>query len=314
MRIIPRRAKLIIASLAIATAVLHPSTATGQDEGETITVNTRLVSFTVQLPKKPKNDETREMLNHLSITADGTPHQIAFASTDAPASVALLIDSSTSMRGRKYERTRQAVDELISEADPRTKYTLITFNLTAKNHGEFNGDREGRHALLSTLKHEMATGETALYDACLEAQRTLNEKRAAGGRRALIIFTDGLDTKSKTTLTQLNDGLDALGSLVYIVVLGSEVQNWELTARSPSNPILDEISNQLRAATQGQVFPARSATALHHAAGKVARQLNATAQISFYPRADAAEKGLHKLAVTHPDSRPLPTRKNYFID
>ncbi|MCA1613775.1 MAG: VWA domain-containing protein [Acidobacteria bacterium] len=314
MPTIRAQARLIIASLAVAAALLNTPAAAGQDEGDTVTVNTRLVSLTVQLPKSAGSEKGHDLLGRLRVTADGAPHPIAFASADAPSSVALLVDASTSMRGRKYERTRDAVGELISEADPRTRYTLITFNLTTKLHGEFGGDREGRRALLNSLKGIRPDGETALYDACLDARRVLTSMRSAGGRRALVVFTDGLDTKSKATLAQLNEGLDALGGLVYVVVLSSHVASWELVARAPEDPVLDEISAGLSAATQGQVFPARSATALHQTAGKVARRLDATAQIGFYPLAAAAGKGTHRLAVTQPDNTALHARKHYFID
>ncbi|MEN9221132.1 MAG: hypothetical protein Q6M04_01705 [Thermostichus sp. BF3_bins_97] len=87
-------------------------------------------------------------------------------------------------------------------------------------------------------------GNTALYDASLEAAQFLSDFRQSENlNRRLVVFSDGIDNDSRLTLAQAITGIQALpngsglGIPTYIVGLGTDLDLFEL--------------QQMAAATQG---------------------------------------------------------------
>lgn len=284
--------------------------ASHETDEDVVSVTTRLVGVTVELPDGIRDDSD---LRALDINADGVHHRPAFAAVGGGANVGLVVDMSTSMKGRKASRTREAVREFLKHSDPRNEYALIVFNGTVNFVGEFRGDEGGRRALDEALGKTVAEGETILYDACLKARDVVAGMSGEHSKRALVVFTDGHDTRSKTPLAALDRGLNSLGGLVYLVVLGSAVQAEQPFTSNP-DPYNESVARELAKAARGEAFPARSAVSLIDASRKVARRLSRTAHLGFYPTRAAALPGTHTLSVTTPGGRPLRARERYTID
>lgn len=273
-------------------------------------MTTRLVGVTVELADGTRDDSD---LSALDINADGVHHRPAFAEVSGGANVGLVVDMSTSMKGRKASRTREAVREFLKHSDPRNEYALIVFNGAVNFVGEFRGDEGGRRALDEALGKTAAEGETILYDACLKTRDVVAGMSGEHTKRALVVFTDGHDTRSKTPLAALDRGLNSLGGLVYLVVLGSAVQAEQPYTTNP-DPHNESVARELAKAARGEAFPARSAVSLIEASRKVAGRLGRTAHLGFYPTQAAALPGTHTLSVTTPGGRPLRARERYTID
>jgi Mg-chelatase subunit ChlD len=290
-----------------------------RDAEEVVRVTTDLVSLTAAIDENSKAARSARALERLRVFADGRPQQIAFASADDPAAVALLVDTSTSMGGRKAARTLRAVGDFISNSDERNTYALIVFTSEVREVGRYAGDGAGRRALLKDLEAEQRRGgETALYDACLRAGEIIAPAAAADPRRkrALVVFTDGLDTRSRSTPEALARGLDELGGLVYVIVLGGGVGNYEWSKLSDSDPHLDETAAGLRRVIAGEVFEAPSGFSLLSETERAARGLRGSVQLGFYvrPPDSAALPGTHRLLVTDARGRPLRSRPSYVIN
>jgi len=284
--------------------------ASADADDDVIKVTTRLVGVTVELADGTRDDSD---LRALDINADGVHHRPAFAAVEGGANVGLVVDMSTSMKGRKASRTREAVQEFLKHSDPRNKYALIVFNGAVNFVGEFRGDEGGRRALGEALGETIAEGETILYDACLKARDVVAGMSGEHSKRALVVFTDGHDTRSKTPLAALDRGLNSLGGLVYLVVLGSAVQAEQPFTSNPDT-YNESVARELAKAARGEAFPARSAVSLIDASRKVARRLSRTAHLGFYPTQAAALPGTHTLSVTTPGGRTLRARERYTID
>lgn len=311
--------RLFILALTIALLLCQSPSARPQSrqvaashetDEDVISVTTRLVGITVELADGIRDDSD---LRALDINADGVHHRPAFAAVEGGANVGLVVDMSTSMKGRKASRTREAVREFLKHSDPRNKYALLVFNGAVNFVGEFRGDEGGRRALDEALGGTSAEGETILYDACLKARDIVAGMSGEHSKRALVVFTDGHDTRSKTPLAALDRGLNSLGGLVYLVVLGSAVQAEQPFTSNP-DPYNESVARELAKAARGEAFPARSAVSLIKASRKVARRLSRTAHLGFYPTQAAALPGTHTLSVTTPGGRPLRARERYTID
>ena len=309
-----------LAAIALTTLLLLCQTpaarsqqrqlASADADDDVIKVTTRLVGVTVELADGTRDDSD---LRALDINADGVHHRPAFAAVEGGANVGLVVDMSTSMKGRKASRTREAVQEFLKHSDPRNKYALIVFNGAVNFVGEFRGDEGGRRALDEALGETIAEGETILYDACLKARDVVAGMSGEHSKRALVVFTDGHDTRSKTPLAALDRGLNSLGGLVYLVVLGSAVQAEQPYTSNPDT-YNESVARELAKAARGEAFPARSAVSLIDASRKVAKRLSRTAHLGFYPTQAAALPGTHTLSVTTPGGRTLRARERYTID
>ncbi len=126
--------------------------------------------------------------------------------------------------------------QLINGSNSHVRAFVIQFNLdvdlledpslsTAKLHQaieqlgvpQFNGDTNGKYAStgFSKRKHKQRPGGAALYDAIyLASSQVLNK---VSGRKALILFSDGVDRGSKTTLNGAINAAQTAGVAVYAV-------------------------------------------------------------------------------------------------
>jgi VWFA-related protein len=127
-----------------------------------------------------------------AVTDDGAPQVIAVrALARQPIDVALALDTSRSVRGRRLERLREAARTLVGLLTPADRATLVTFD-----HLVTIGPRdvEGR-ALEGRLAALAGNGRTSLIDAATAALVW------GGGRERpmlVLAFSDGIDTSSWT--------------------------------------------------------------------------------------------------------------------
>jgi VWFA-related protein len=134
------------------------------------------------------------------------------ASDDAAVSLAIVADTSGSMRGRNWERANDFVDQLVGRMTrPDDEMALFTFDKRLDQHTPFTTDRD---SVLDAMRSVEAWGQTALYDAVAEAARRVADRR---GRRAVIVITDGLDTISKMTASEVSGLAGAIDVPVYAV-------------------------------------------------------------------------------------------------
>ncbi|MCC6174126.1 MAG: VWA domain-containing protein [Chloroflexi bacterium] len=109
--------------------------------------------------------------------------------------VALAIDSSGSMQGEPIQHARAAVDELIGQMRPGDRLAILSFGDEVQVLQDFTDDRA---VLQATVAGIVPHGDTRLYDAVFEAAAAVS--RQPLGRRAVVVITDGEDTRSSLTL------------------------------------------------------------------------------------------------------------------
>jgi VWFA-related protein len=135
------------------------------------------------------------------------------ASDDAAVSLAIVADTSGSMRGRNWERANDFVDQMVGHMTrPDDEVALFTFDKRLSQQTPFTTDRD---SVLDAMRSVEAWGQTALYDAVAEAARRVAERR--GQRRAVIVITDGLDTISTMTAAEVSSIAGAIDVPVYAV-------------------------------------------------------------------------------------------------
>ncbi len=172
-----------------------PRQATPQTETNdetTIRVDTTLVTIPVSVL-----DRNGKYVPHLTkqdfrVYEDGVEQEIAdFAAIETPFNVVLLLDTSRSTRF-KIEEIQRAAMAFVEQLRPHDRVMVVSFDEEVYIDSEFTSDRNQlRRAIYGTR----TGGGTKLYDA---VDLVITERLTQiEGRKAIVLFTDGVDTMSK---------------------------------------------------------------------------------------------------------------------
>ena len=120
-----------------------------------------------------------------------------FNTEDAPLSVGILVDLSSSM-SNKIDEVREAASEFFNTANPDDDYFVITFADKPKLLANTTQSFADIHAALAAAKPK---GNTALADAIYMGLAKL--RSAKYSRKALLIISDGGDNNSRHSLREI---------------------------------------------------------------------------------------------------------------
>jgi hypothetical protein len=179
-------------------------------EAETLKIDTDLVTVPIIATTIEGNYIPDLRQEEFSISEDGEKQQVAFfATVSAPFHVVLLLDTSASAREslRSIQRAAIAFVEQLQSGD---RVKVISFDNEVRELSEFTNDR----VVLKEAIYKALPGRgTKLYDAF---DLALSSIRTIKGRRAIVLFSDGVDWHSDdATFDGTLHGLDEEGVIVY---------------------------------------------------------------------------------------------------
>ncbi len=143
--------------------------------------------------------------------------------TDLPINACVLFDTSTSMIERLKEAKGAAEYFFDLVLEERDRACLMTFNDVHELVVDFTHSPE---VLAGGLSQVTAEGETALYDSLIHTLYLFNGLR---GKRAIILLSDGADSKSTYRFSEVLEF--ARRSEVTIHVIGVDIGSREMEAR-----------------------------------------------------------------------------------
>lgn len=133
-----------------------------------------------------------------------------------PVSTMLVIDISGSMlKNDKLSAAKNAAQAYVSQMRPEDQAGLITYDTHVYNVQPVTSDRAALSAAIEALQ---AGSDTAMYDALMEAETAL---AALPGRKAIIVLTDGLDNRSRSTEDDVVAGIGQSGLSISAIGFGN---------------------------------------------------------------------------------------------
>ena len=161
-------------------------------EGDTLRVDTTLVSIPVSVMDRNGKFIPNLRKEDFHIWENGVEQQVAyFASVDKPFTVALVIDTSGSTKSRLME-IQDAATTFINQLRPDDRVMVVSFSDKIRVLSQPTSDRV---ALRNAVQMTQPGSGTRLYDA---VDLVINEHfNRIDGRKAIVLFTDGVDTTSK---------------------------------------------------------------------------------------------------------------------
>jgi len=146
-----------------------------------------------------------------------------YQNTGQPLAISLVIDTSGSMVGDPLSNSVQAAKQFISTLEANDLVGIISFADRATTIQDLTSDRSMTEQALDNL---VAVGNTALYDALVEASAMLKNRSE---RRVIILLTDGQDSGiSQFTFDQAVNESVRWTIPVYPIGFGSGVDQIEL--------------------------------------------------------------------------------------
>src|ERR1041385_647748 len=221
---------------------------------ETLKTDTDLV--TVPLIANDSNGTyiTDLRQEEFTISEDGVQQQIAFfGKVAAPFHVVLMLDTSSSTQD-KLREIQSAAFMFVQQLQDADRVKVISFDDAVRDLNEFTSDRE----VLRSAIYKTKSGQgTKVYDA---VELALNTIRRIRGRKAIVIFTDGMDWHSdEATFEGTLRGLDEEGVVFYPIRYETRATTERLAREQSSGgaalPTIDVIRNPTPGGTTPTTFP-----------------------------------------------------------
>src|SRR5689334_6946237 len=183
------------------------------DAGDVIKVNTSLVTIPVSVMDRDGRYVPNLQKEEFRIWEDGVEQEVAFfQSVDKPFSVVLMLDTSPSTQFR-LEDIQDAAISFVNQLRNDDRVMVVSFNDNIRILSEFTTDR-GK--LERAIAHARTGDGTRLYDA---VDMVINQQLSrVQGRKAIVLFTDGVDTTSRRANFESNiTDAQELDALIYTV-------------------------------------------------------------------------------------------------
>jgi Ca-activated chloride channel homolog len=226
------------------------------------------------------------------------------AETDLPLRIAILIDTSNSIRDRfKFEQ--EAASAFVNSViRPREdKAMIVSFDTSAELVSDLIDDPE---KLAKTIRNLRPGGGTSLYDAIYFACRDklIEDQPRHKFRCAVIIVSDGDDNQSRVTRDQALEMAQKADSVIYAISTNiSRIENDG-----------DKVLKYLTQETGGQAFFPFKVQDLEQSFENIATELRRQYNIFYRPEPLKADGLYHTISVKVNGRKDLivRARKGYY--
>ncbi len=271
-----------------------------QDDDEIVRVNADLVVLNVTVVDTQGKFVSGLRAGDFKLLVDGREQPLSnFTTEETPYAAVMLLDTSGSMEQRMM-LARSAAIRFLDHLRDEDVAAVYRFDSEIDKVQDFSSSRDLADFAFS-LK---AKGMTALNDAILQAAVDLRQRTE--NRRAIVVISDGADTKSAASADKALETALASNATIYTVDMSSTVG---ATSRNMANAaVLRNFANK----SGGRYVSSPGGQVMRDAFAEIAQELSKQYTLSYSPPDSARDGRWHKLEVKL--SRPelvVRTRKGY---
>jgi Ca-activated chloride channel homolog len=226
------------------------------------------------------------------------------AETDLPLRIAILIDTSNSIRDRFKFEQEAAIAFVSSVIRPREdKAMIVSFDTSAEMASDLIDDPE---KLAKTIRNLRPGGGTSLYDAIYFACRDklIEDQPRHKFRRAVIIVSDGDDNQSRVTRDQALEMAQKADVVLYSI--STNISKIESDG--------DKVLKYYAAETGGKAFFPFKVEDLEQSFENIANELRHQYNIAYKPEPLKTDGLFHavELRVRNRKDLVVHVRKGYY--
>lgn len=318
------------------------------DDGEIIKVDTQLVTIPVKVLDRKSRFIGSLKKEDFKVFEDNVEQEISlFSGEEQPFTVALVLDMSYSAKF-KAEEIQAAAISFIDQLRKDDKVMVVAFDEEVRLLCEATSDRERIYRAIKATKIDYGT---SLYEAM---DLVINDRlRKIDGRKAIVLFSDGVDTTSRKAheLENLSDALE-LDALIYPIrydtfadvqamkskpIIVQQPLPGQIPGRNPSPlpfPIptqtvgtadgkgttpeeyrkADEYLDEMANRTGGRLYHASTIGSLTQAFANIASELREFYSLGYYPTGELKAGKKRKLKVkVNRENVAVRSRDGYVI-
>ncbi|MEZ5425342.1 MAG: VWA domain-containing protein [Pyrinomonadaceae bacterium] len=278
---------------------------TDDDNPAPLTIETNLITIPVSVFDRNGFYIPDLKQENFQVYEDDLEQEIAyFASSEQPFTVIILLDTSPSTVFR-IEEIQQAAIAFLDQLKAQDQVMVVEFD---RNVHVLSKPTSNRKTLAKAIKKADIGGGTSIYDAVDFALR--KELAHIPGRKAIVLFTDGVDTTSDDasfsgTLRLVEESQTPIFPIYYntyqenkdagVDAAGTSLEEYRIGVR-----YLLEIAGL----TGGRVYQSEStAEGLQRAFAGIAEELRHQYNIGYYPKETGPEgqRRFLKVRVNRPN-------------
>lgn len=224
-------------------------------------------------------------------------------------SVALLVDTSSSMIGGGIRSARAGANRLVSSlVQEEDRAMVLGFSDRLYLYSDLISDRE---RLERSIEATYPDGGTALFDAIVGSLRKVNRR---SGRRALVVLSDGLDTHSEFAFADVLEYTRQSDVVVYTI--GLQLMHDATELGDATDAVRESVENlrALAEVTGGAAYFPLQLDELEEVYGRIAEELEGQYSLSYYPSNQQWDGRWRRLEVSLP-ARPgvtVQARPGYY--
>lgn len=187
------------------------------DEAGTIKMDTALVTIPASVLDRDGKFVPFLKKRDFRLYEDGVEQDIeSLTSVETPFYVALVIDTSNSTMF-KFDDIQDAAFAFIKQLRQDDQVMVVSFDSKVRFHSDFTNDYD---ELRRAINETRIGGSTKLYEA---VDKVVDRLAQIEGRKAIVLFTDGVDTASRRANYQNTiDKVEESGALVYPIKYDTE--------------------------------------------------------------------------------------------
>jgi VWFA-related protein len=221
--------------------------------------------------------------------------------SDLPLRLAILIDTSNSIRERFKFQQEAAIDFINTAVRPRQdKATVVSFDMSAELVADLTDDAD---KLATAIRGLRPGGGTAMYDAIYFACRDklMQDQPMHKYRRAMVILSDGDDNQSRWTREQALEMAHKADVVIY------SISTNQLGIESDGDKVLKYFAQE----TGGLAFFPFKAQDMAQDFENIANELRHQYNVLFRPEPFKADGLYHAVKVLVKNRKDLVVRARH---
>jgi Ca-activated chloride channel family protein len=232
-----------------------------------------------------------------TVYEDGVPQPLSFfASENVPVDVALVIDTSASMRD-DLPLVMSAATGLVRALGPTDRGAVVEVSDRATIAQPLTSDRAQLEKAVSGLS---ATGSTALYDGLYVVLREFGRERRTMPvvrRQVLVLLSDGLDNKSRLAFDDVQDVARREAVSVYVIALRGEAAQTPRSALGVPLLNAEYAMNTVARESGGRIFKPKQVAELPAIYSAIARELESQYELGYTPSRPGGDGAYRRVTV-----------------
>jgi Ca-activated chloride channel family protein len=235
------------------------------------------------------------------------------AELNGPVKLAVLMDVSGSMRmAQRTAEARQAADHVFANLTGKDEAAVFSFDTMLSEVQTFTSDRAKLQRAIGEV--EKPYGQTSLYDAIAATARMVAAASKSGPkglpqRSAVVVITDGVDTRSRMAPAEVAAAASEIDVPVYILAVVASVDDPRANVDDPRAAAVASNLQDLARGTGGDLFISSAPAHASIAARQVIGELRHQYVLAFEASSRAGWKPLQ--VRTRKDSLTVRARSGY---